>query len=97
MTRGSVREYAEALRERYHKASRKEKALILEEFTRITGYHRKSAIRLLRGLGKERALSRRGRSKQYGPEVLEALKRVWESYCQIWCWEVIRRALLMPQ
>ena len=32
---------------RYQKASKKEKKTILDEFTRLTGYHRKSAVRLL--------------------------------------------------
>ena len=30
-----------------HKATRKEKKAVLDEFTRLTGYHRKSAVRLL--------------------------------------------------
>jgi hypothetical protein len=38
-----TREY----RPRYQKATKKEKSAILAEFTRLTGYHRKSAIRLL--------------------------------------------------
>jgi hypothetical protein len=32
---------------RYHKAARKEKKALLDEFTRLTGYHRKAAIRVL--------------------------------------------------
>jgi transposase InsO family protein len=32
---------------RYQKASKKEKRALLDEFTRLTGYHRKSAVRLL--------------------------------------------------
>jgi hypothetical protein len=31
----------------YQKASKKEKKAILNEFTLLTGYHRKSAVRLL--------------------------------------------------
>jgi hypothetical protein len=34
-------------RPRYQKATKKEKKALLNEFTRLTGYHRKSAIRLL--------------------------------------------------
>ncbi|MCL2194136.1 MAG: hypothetical protein FWB78_12180, partial [Treponema sp.] len=34
-------------RPRYQKATRKEKKAVLDEFTRLTGYHRKSAVRLL--------------------------------------------------
>ena len=48
MTRGSIREYAAAVRPRYLKASKREKKRILDEFCQVTGYHRKSAIRLLR-------------------------------------------------
>ena len=32
---------------RYQKASKKEKKAILDEFARLTGYHRKSAVRVL--------------------------------------------------
>ncbi|MDR2942699.1 MAG: hypothetical protein LBV17_08940 [Treponema sp.] len=32
---------------RYQKASKKEKKALLDEFTRLTGGHRKSAVRLL--------------------------------------------------
>ena len=35
-------------RPRYRKASKKEKRALLDEFTRLTGYHRKSAVRVLR-------------------------------------------------
>jgi len=38
-----TREY----RPRYQKASKKEKKSLLDEFTKLTGYHRKSAVRLL--------------------------------------------------
>jgi len=38
-----TREY----RPRYQKATRKEKKAVLDEFTRLTGYHRKSAVKLL--------------------------------------------------
>lgn len=62
MTRGSIEEYAEAIRERYRRASRKEKGRILDEFTQVTGYHRKAAVRLLkRGQGRSLGV-RRGRA-----------------------------------
>ena len=38
-----AREY----RPRYQKATKKEKKALLDEFTRLTGYHRKSAVRIL--------------------------------------------------
>jgi hypothetical protein len=79
MTRGSVREYVEAIRERYWRASRKEKGQILEEFTQVTGYHRKAAIRLLRRSPGQGWGRRRGRPRRYSPEVAAALKVVWEA------------------
>ena len=48
MTRGSVMEYLEAIRERYAKADRKEKGRLLDEAAQVTGRHRKSLIRALR-------------------------------------------------
>ncbi len=47
MTRGSIKEYIEAIRWRYLRGKKKEKGKILDEFTQVTGYHRKSAIRRL--------------------------------------------------
>ncbi len=57
MTRGSVKEYVEAIRESYRRAGRKEKKEILDQCTLVTGYHRKAAIRLwgVRAIGKEDA------------------------------------------
>ena len=78
MTRGSVEEYGEAVRKRYMMASRREKGEILDEFSRVTGYHRKAAIRLL-GRGPGPPGRRRGRPRRYGPEVASALKLVWEA------------------
>lgn len=77
MTRQSVVEWAEAVRARYRIAGRAEKQRILDEFCEATGMHRKAAIRLL---NREEAVvtERRGRPRQYGPEVTEALVKVWE-------------------
>ena len=41
------RELAAAIRSRYHSASGSDKRKILDEFVAITGYHEKSAIRVL--------------------------------------------------
>lgn len=78
MSRGSVREYVEAVRGRYRGGDRKGKGRILDEFTEVTGYHRKAAIRLLRRTHDPPG-RRRGRPKRYGPEVVEALKVAWEA------------------
>ena len=79
MRRSSVKEYAEAMRERYRLGSRVEKGRILDEFTTVTGYHRKSAIRLLSGQRRALRGKRIGRPRRYDDEVVEALKEVWET------------------
>ena len=38
MTKASIKEYAEAVRWRYLKSSKREKGTILNEFTKVTGY-----------------------------------------------------------
>jgi hypothetical protein len=48
MTRTSIVEYVEAVRVRYFGGTKKEKGKILDEFTKVTGCHRKAAIRLIR-------------------------------------------------
>ena len=42
------RELIQAVATRYREGSKCEKTLILDEFVRITGHHRKHAIRILR-------------------------------------------------
>jgi len=77
MTRGSVLEYAAAVRDRYRAGKKQEKGRILDEFTEATGYHRKAAIRIL--LKRQRhPMKRRGRSATYSG-VVEPLKTVWEA------------------
>ncbi|MBE0481261.1 MAG: hypothetical protein IBX68_09810 [Dehalococcoidia bacterium] len=78
MSRGSVKEYGEAIKGRYREGNRREKGKILGQFTQVTGYHRKSVIRLLtRGTGPPGR--RRGRPKRYTGEVVEALRIAWEA------------------
>ena len=47
MTAAARAELADAIRPRYAAAAAKEKRKILEEFIAATGYHEKSAIRVL--------------------------------------------------
>ena len=79
MTRRSIMEYAQALKSRYFGASREEKGKMLDEFTQVTGLHRKAAIRLLNRPSQPRAVKRRGRPRKYGTGVAEALRVVWEA------------------
>lgn len=77
MSPRSIQEYAARLRPHYLRASPREKRRILDEVRRVTGYHRKSAIRLLHRTpgppGKKR-----GRPPKYGPLVSAPLRRLWE-------------------
>ena len=79
MTRGSILEYKEAVRGRYRKANKREKGEILDEFVKVTGYHRKAAIRLLNRDSQIKREERRGRQRRYGDEEVNALRRVWEA------------------
>jgi len=47
MGKKSRKEYLESIRERYRKAGKKEKTVILGEFCAVCGYNRKYAVRLL--------------------------------------------------
>lgn len=79
MTRQSINEYLKAIRERYHTASKEEKGKILDEFTKVTGMHRKAAIRLLNRAIPHSAQKRRGRRRGYNTEVVKNLKAIWEA------------------
>ncbi len=67
-----------AVSERYASSSRAEKSAILNEFTAVTGFHRKHAVRLLRGVGDPRA-RRRPRPTVYGEAAREAMLMLWEA------------------
>lgn len=79
MTRKRVREYLEAIRPRYEKATKEGKGRILDEFTKTTGIHRKSVIRLLNRSTTRGSTKRRGRPRKYGAQVIDALRSVWEA------------------
>ena len=78
MTRLTMHEYAAALRPRYRAAGKGAKGRILDELCETIGMHRKAAIRLLnRPFATPRAVLP-GRPRRYGPEVAEALAKLWE-------------------
>ena len=79
MTRRSIIEYAEAVRSRYRKASKKMKTKILDEFVAATGRHRKAAIRLLNRTSIPASRTRPGRPRLYSLETVVALKVSWEA------------------
>ena len=78
MTRRSILEYAEALKPRYVKASKEEKSKMLDEFIKVTHFHRKAAIRLLNRVSRLTS-KRRGRKRKYGLGETKVLKEIWEA------------------
>ncbi|HTP65591.1 MAG TPA: ISNCY family transposase [Geobacteraceae bacterium] len=75
----SRQEYLEAIRSRYRRSSRKDKAVILDEFCAICGYNRKYAIRLLKKRKTDVSLKRKPgpRSIYRDEQLFNALKRIW--------------------
>lgn len=79
MTRRSIREYAEAVRERYFNAPKKAKTKMLDEFVATTDLHRKAVIRLVNRRNRSPDKKRSGRPQLYRLEVMAALKVAWET------------------
>ena len=88
-------ELLRAIYERYRKAGRKEKKVILSEFCANAGYNRKYAIRLLNGPrpGQWKSEPRRGRGVSYSQEVVTLLTAVWEAAGYPWS---VRLKALLP-
>jgi len=69
---------ARAVSERHASSSRAEKSAILNEFTAVTGFPRKHAVRVVRGVGHAQA-RRRPRPTLYGEAAREAMLLLWEA------------------
>lgn len=86
MSLKSKRELLEVLRPRYLKANKAEKQKMLDEFTSVTGYHRKHAIRVFKNQ-RQSQNHLKGKTKTYQPiyegKVVEALEQIWEIYGRI--------------
>jgi len=74
----SRRELTEAIAGRYRAAGRDEKQRILDEFTQVTGFHRKHAIRVLTQEAKVDVATPL-RSRLYDEAVVQALTILWEA------------------
>ncbi len=79
MTIDERRKYLKIMQRRYKKATRRERAVLLDEMEQVTGLERKTLIRLMRG-GLERRPRQRQRGRTYGAEVDDALRVIAESY-----------------
>jgi len=74
------RELVDAVRARYRISTPMAKRLILREFVAITGYHRKSAIRILNGDAEAiDAAARRRRPRVYDETFCRTLVLLWEA------------------
>ena len=91
MVNESRSEYRAAITGRYRKAGRKYKKLILDEFCRICGYHRKHAIRLLREAA-PRQQGQRGARRKYDADVIHILEEIWLATNRL-CSKLLKAAL----
>ena len=85
-------EVLKAIRNRYRKASKKDKSRMLDEFVAIMGCHRKHAVRLLRQGEEPTAPSAPKGQRIYGEAVREMLTVVWEASDRI-CGKRLKAAL----
>jgi hypothetical protein len=85
--------YLKQLQTRYRKATKKEKTIILDEYVKTTGYHRKHATAVLNGR-RERVQGpiRRPRRVQYGVEEVNALATLADLFDNI-CSKRLRAAM----
>src|SRR3954469_8190761 len=78
MTHAIRMEWANAIRDRYAAAANKDKSRILQEFIAATGYHEKSAIRVLNASPEPKRRPTRRRPSLYDEAARGALIVLWE-------------------
>jgi hypothetical protein len=79
MTHAMRMEFANAIRGRYAAAAGKDKRRILDEFIATTGYHEKSAIRVLNSPPKAKRRQTRQRPSLYDEAARGAVIVLWEA------------------
>jgi hypothetical protein len=88
----ACRQYATEMRTRYRSAGRAERGRLLDEFTAVTGYHRKYVIALL-GRKPTPRVRPGGRPSRFGDGVTQALIALWRAADYPWS---RRLAALIP-
>jgi hypothetical protein len=86
------RELIDAVAARYRAAGRSQKKEILDEFVKVTGFHRKHAIRALKKSLRHETPEPRQRARIYDEAVREALTIVWEAADRI-CGKRLRQVM----
>ena len=86
------RELIDAVAARYRAAGRNQKKEILDEFVKVTGFHRKHAIRVLKKAPRPETPEPRQRARIYDEAVREALTIVWEAADRI-CGKRLRHVI----
>lgn len=81
MSKKSIDEYTEVLRERYSRMTgRQAKGKLLDEYIAVTGFERKYATKVLGGKRrKSPGKSQRGKKRKFSPAVGKALKTLWQA------------------
>lgn len=91
MINESKDEYLARARTRYRGACRRYKKLILDEFCRVCGCHRKHAIRLF-GQSPSPVPTRRGARRKYDDDVVHILEEMWLATNRL-CSKLLKAAL----
>src|SRR3954447_5191198 len=93
LTLATRREVVQAVAERYGAAARGDKQKILDEFVKVTGFHRKHAIRALQNaIANPEAEPKVPRSRIYDQAVVEGLTVLWEAADRI-CGKRLKQAI----
>ena len=79
MTTTTKDEYVRITQKRYKKSNKKQKSLILNEFTQTLGIHRKSAIRLLAVPPDPKKPTHRKREVLYGKKIMHIIEQWWRA------------------
>lgn len=93
MTVDERRKCLKRMQGRYLAADRQGRSRLLDELAELTGLHRKSVVRLLKGRSLERQPRQRQRGREYGAAVDDALRVIWESLDYV-CAERLTPALV---